>query len=213
MIISHKYKYVFIRTQKTASTSIEKYLRGYLGPDDIATEDRVDGWPALNCDPSIQPHASYRQVISEFGGSIRPYYSFAFDRNPWDRAVSEFHFKLKAKRPNGEFIHGHELTLNGFRESVINRGHLLYYPNHFLYLDASGDPIVDQVFKYEDINKAFHAVCIKLGVPWRKDELLNLKSHTRPSDSADYRKYYDPDTEEIIRKINEPAIKLLDYKF
>lgn len=37
MIISHKYKFIFVRTRKTATTSIESYLYDFLGDEDVIT--------------------------------------------------------------------------------------------------------------------------------------------------------------------------------
>ena len=37
MIVSHKYKFIFIKTRKTAGTSIEYNLSKYLGKEDIIT--------------------------------------------------------------------------------------------------------------------------------------------------------------------------------
>ena len=43
MIISHKYKFIFIKTRKTAGSSIEYNLSNYLGDDDVITP--LDGIP------------------------------------------------------------------------------------------------------------------------------------------------------------------------
>ena len=37
MIISHKYKYIFFKTSKTAGTSIEISLSRFCGKDDVIT--------------------------------------------------------------------------------------------------------------------------------------------------------------------------------
>ena len=37
MIVSHRYRFIFIKTRKTAGTSIELALSSFLGPDDIIT--------------------------------------------------------------------------------------------------------------------------------------------------------------------------------
>lgn len=42
MIISHEHKFIFLKTVKTASSSIEILLSHYCGPDDIITPTRED---------------------------------------------------------------------------------------------------------------------------------------------------------------------------
>ena len=37
MIISHRHRYIFIKTHKTAGTSVEISLSRFAGPDDVLT--------------------------------------------------------------------------------------------------------------------------------------------------------------------------------
>ena len=89
MIISHKYQFIFIKTRKTAGTSIEAYLSQYCGDADVLT-------PIF---PSVTGHrprnwGDYYNHIDAFSirESIGPdiwdkYYKFCIERNPWDKTL------------------------------------------------------------------------------------------------------------------------------
>lgn len=42
MIVCHRHRFIFIRTHKTASTSVELLLRQFCGPDDVITRETRD---------------------------------------------------------------------------------------------------------------------------------------------------------------------------
>ena len=78
MIISHKYKYVFIELPRTGSTVIANELCRYYG-----------GQTVLNT------HATYRDFLKHYP-DLKHYYAFSSIRNPLDKTVSVY-FKLKTQ--------------------------------------------------------------------------------------------------------------------
>src|SRR4030095_6484076 len=57
MILSHKHRFIFIKTAKTAGTSIEVFLSKHCGPDDVVTPvaPAVEGHQPRNYQGLINP--------------------------------------------------------------------------------------------------------------------------------------------------------------
>src|SRR5262245_15915558 len=93
MIISHQHRFIFVKTLKTAGTSIEVFLSQHCGPLDIVT-------PIL---PHVEPHRprnhegyfnhiSASEIRERVGPEIwDSYFKFCVERNPWDKTLSYFH--------------------------------------------------------------------------------------------------------------------------
>lgn len=62
MIVSHQHRLIFIKTRKTAGTSIELFLRQFCGPDDVMTPNNFrDERLAKSLQlPSAQEHAQLK---------------------------------------------------------------------------------------------------------------------------------------------------------
>ncbi|MGD1714613.1 sulfotransferase family 2 domain-containing protein [Dapis sp. BLCC M172] len=115
MIISHRYKFIFLKTIKTAGTSIEISLSRFCGDDDIITpislEDEairklLGKKPQNYLDYDVQGneykkyfnHITAQKIKSLIEPSIwDSYYKFCFERNPFDRAISLYYFSCRYK--------------------------------------------------------------------------------------------------------------------
>jgi hypothetical protein len=113
MLISHRYRFVFIKPPKTAGSSIESALRGYclpLGaafdaghvfPETVSEAGLVT--ESGNQSPStskFKPHSSAAQIRKLLGSQLfDEYLKISVSRNPYDRAISLFWWDLKLKEP------------------------------------------------------------------------------------------------------------------
>ena len=136
-------------------------------------------------------------------------YKFSVVRNPWSKAVSEYHWYLR---------YGPHCTFKTWVSSLENRialnhviniaeiGHNL--PQHYFLFDESENLLVDEIIKFENLEEEFY-------------ELLrqrNIKA-TLPKDvqtssmmvAKDFRQYYDENDIETIERIYKKDLSLLFY--
>lgn len=232
MIVSHRHRFVFLKTGKTAGTSIEIFLSRFLGPDDIATPIKpVDealrapngarnylrdtglfGWKALagRLPGPVGRFARRPDHAIDFYNHIRAerarallgdevwsgYFKFAFERNPWDKQVSYYHWATRG-----------EARPPSFREFTLVQGRRVRgWPIY-----AIGDrPAVDLVGRYETLEADLARVLDRLGID-APVELPRAKAGLRPG--RDWRDYYDTETRALIGRVNKREIALMGYEF
>ena len=61
MIISHKHKFIFIKPQKTAGTSVELLLSRICGPEDVITPLGYDPNPNVREENHAKPPQKYHR--------------------------------------------------------------------------------------------------------------------------------------------------------
>lgn len=230
MILSHKYKFIFIKTNKTAGTSIEIALSKFCGPDDIITplptaDEKIRsalGYPGpqnyipyiWNC--PLWDHIRWLRKIKrkrrfnehmaawDVKAHIKEelwsnYYKFCFERNPWDRVISQYYWKYPSQpRPEvSKFIYS-ELTLQ-----LKKRGYGLYA--------VDGKIVVDKVCKFENISAELEEFRKHVGIP-EKLVLPRAKSSTR-QDKRSYRDILNESDKTKISELFQDEINLFGYKF
>lgn len=109
VVISHAYKFVFIKTSKTGGTAIETCLSDILPASDILTPifpDEGEGHVPRNykCDKGIfYNHMPAREVIRMLGHDCKDYFYWCVEREPIDKCIS--HYAMLKNSPD----HGKDL--------------------------------------------------------------------------------------------------------
>ena len=202
MILSHKYRFLFVKTLKTAGTSIEVFLSQHCGPLDVVTPilPHVDPHRARNHEGYFNhiPAAAIRERV---GPEVwRSYFKFCVERNPWDKTLSYYHM-MNAREGGGltfeRFLERNDLPVN--------------YPTY----TEPGDPgrvIVDRMLRYERLAQDLGEVFGTLGVPFDGSLGIHAKSAYR-TDRRPYREVYSREQAELVRRAFEPEIALHGNSF
>ena len=229
MILSHKYKFIFIKTAKTAGTSIEVFLSKHCGPQDVVTPivPPVEGHQARNYEGFINPIPEILERPGKFFSAVRHtmtsctkfynhmparevkqrvpadvwngYFKFCVERNPWDKVLSHYH--MHAVREGGS------LSLDEY----LSRGR---FPiNYFRYTDRCGTKIiVDRILRYENLVAELSEVFSQVKIPFNGTLGVMGKSGYR-SDRRPYQEVFDDEQRKIVEKAFAKEIKLHGYRF
>lgn len=153
MIVSHKYRFIFIKTVKTAGTSIETYLSGVCGDEDIVTPvDPPEAGHRPRNHAGFYNHMQGREIRARLGQEVwSGYFKFCFERNPWDKMVSwYFYWKTRFDQPAVSF------------QEFLQRRH---FPRDFDKYSIDDGIAVDFIGQYENLLDDFRRVCGHLGIP------------------------------------------------
>lgn len=230
MLISHKHKFIFIKTQKTAGTSIEMALSKYCGPEDVITPDdeleRIRaGFPASrNC--GYAPFSTYRlkdwyrlvrrgrrkllfynhMPATEIQAHIdealwQNYYKFCFDRNPWDKTISYYYFKYRTGPKLGRKDDKKIPTLSEF----LHTEQLKMISDWWRYT-IDDRVVVDHLGRYEDLTDELAGITRHLDLP-PIEALPRLKTGIR----KDQRPYKEVLSNADRDRIADVFAKEIDY--
>jgi hypothetical protein len=202
MIISHKYRFIFIKTRKTAGTSIEVFLSQYCDSSDVLTPIYPHFKPhvARNSDRYFN-HMSASAVRDSIGNEIwENYLTFCVERNPWDKTLSYYHM-LNAKQ-------GGSLTLDDYLLSGD------FCTDYRAYTDPKNPSkiVVDHVLRYDSLNSELGVIFEMLGIPYDGNLGVYAKSEYR-TDRRPYREVYLEYQAEVIKRAFKNEIGLFGFRF
>ena len=228
VIISHEHKFIFIKTRKTAGTSIEISLATICGDNDVITPInradesnrksigglgpqnyhlpyscyQYDDWLRLayrRKRKQFRNHNTASEVRSNIDSEVwDSYFKFCFERNPFDKVVSHFYW-LGGPEKFGSF------------EEYVQGGHLGLIKGYDAY-SIDGVVAVDSVYRFEDLSGAMENISAQLGLK----ETLSLpeqraKSNTRDS-SVHYEQVLSLEMKELVATAFAREISLMGYE-
>ena len=217
MLISHSNKFIYIKTKKTAGSSIESIIvNNFFDHDiDICTGSKIDGTPRVNIGDKLpnQPdgHRPWWMVqdlvTDEQWGS---YYKFTVERNPWDKVVSEYYWKM-AREPQ---LNKYNNDIDNFRYFVENVfGKWYAAPRDWELYTYNNRLVVDQVIEYSKLNQQLVQMFNeKLNLPLTEEMIsgTNKKSGYR---KKHYTELYADDLIDIVANGYRKEIQQFGYKF
>lgn len=216
MIVSHEHRFIFLRTEKTASTSLTSALREMVGDEAFSTDLRRPGWAKYSLIHhgalkrqmpelfGLHPHATVRQARRVLGKKIFDnYFKFSVERNPWDRQVS-LYVHREWKKGNRDANFDRDMRSTVYRATEYTR-----LNNWSIY--AIGDTIVaDRVLRYEDLSNELQRLLRSLGLSGAIDLPVRRRY---AADRPHYSRYYSDETRELVANWYAREIQAFGYEF
>lgn len=202
MLISTSKRFIYLKTRKTAGTSVEVYFERYcVDPaaeyeerhyrDSVESEWGVVGYrgPKTNCAPWYN-HMPAHLVLSLVGSGIwDSYYKFCVERNPYDKVVSRFWYSLEESLRRGLMEADFAMVRKAFGDWTAR---VALAQDREVYR-IGGQVAVNQILRYENLAADLEGLCATLWVQWEPERMPRLKADYRLRGEA-YADYYDAES-------------------
>lgn len=215
MLVSHNYKFIFIKTRKTANTSTEAFLeRLCVDPDimesyspehsadEIESEFGIIGsrWRGKVGKRKWFNHKPVPEIKRDLGEDLfNSYRKVCNIRNPYDLAVSYYHF-----------MGNKELSKTRFESFIKN-------PSTIRTLKTNSDLWSDEgvynfdYIRMESLQSDLDAFLQKIDC--RSNASFFLPHFKKSEGRENYRNYYNEASRQAVEQIYGKEIELFSYKF
>ena len=226
MLISHKHRFVFTKTVKTAGTSVELLLEPFCAgaghrvtETTDAVESAVGVIGARGAPEAVQQARWYNHmpaaiIKAQLGAATwDAYCKFTVVRNPYDKMVSWFHFRHLPQSLCAEMDFA-EIKAR-FRRYILG-GARLAGDDLSPAMDRDkyaidGALCVDRLLRYEDLDAELRALAGRLGLDLAGRELPRAKGQYRPP-GRHHRDYYDDDSAAVIARAFDFELATFGYR-
>lgn len=212
MLVSTSHNFIFVHIAKNGGSSLRSFLQQYhAGRNDRTwrTDIKADlPFPQAPHKIAFHPHPTARWARQKFGAAFFDNaFSFAFVRNPWDRAVSRYEY-VRHAQGHGQHKRFQTMSFDKFIRDEWFRNLLVSRTQLSEISDKNGNIIISKVYRFEDMDNAIADICSRLNIP-----ALARTPHNNPSKRARYNDYFNKKNKRLFDRIYREDIDRFGYSF
>lgn len=232
MIVSHKHRFIYLKTIKTASSSMEIALSQLLGSDDIITPARPDlesqreqgvGGQNYRLDhPDVPKRPLWRRLLGRPERYYHPTVGYYEHMPGWrvrkyvGEEIWNSYYKFAFERnPWDRQVSFYYYKTRGkdnpptFEQFLKNKDKA-FVGNYDIYA-IGGEIGVDFVGLYEKVEHDFQKALQDIGI---KEKIkLPVANVSKKKDARGYRDFFTDQTRDMMAEWYEPEISAFGYKF
>lgn len=212
MLLSLEKKFLYVHVPKTGGTSITSVLKPWcVEPEHSQWRRLLSHLPVREAPERawLRQHDKAAWVRHKLSPEVYdPLFSFAVVRNPYDFAVSYFHF-LRKNKSSRRHVQAQDWDFLAMLRYLDRKNRLVAVDQTSWLADRSGTLIVDRILRFETLDADFAALTEELGLGV-EITLPRLNTTKR----SDYRSYYeDPEARRLVERIFARDIERFGYAF
>lgn len=209
-MVSHSHRFAFLKTRKTAGTSVELFLQPFCVPDDVPVVEKTHtiesergivgtrliapGDGQTEADRKWFNHMPASDVRANLGRlKWWRYLKVATIRNPFDRLVSQFHYRHRNQPALPDDPQAHR---SAFREFVMSGR----FSDDADIVFVNGRFVVDVLLRYETLTEDLARLCARLGLDPARTALPQTKMTRDRRQGIPVAGYYDDEIIGVVRK-------------
>ena len=236
MLVSHRKKFIFTKTKKTAGTSVESVFEPYCLPEgtweqthytpERISADGIIGYRGNGGQKAnFWNHMPADLIRNRIGEDIwNEYFKFTVIRNPFDKLVSGFYmhwsqvrqqnflqkFKVMTKRVVGRLrpieLVKGETEIERFRSWIRAGGQISDRETYMI----DGKVCLDHFIRYENLESGVREVLLRLELDPIGCMIPKYKANLRNTGIPTV-EYYDAETEAIVRRLFAWELNYFNY--
>lgn len=215
MILSRGRRFIFVHIPKTGGTALTLALEARAMKHDILIGDtpkaraRKGRWQGVKSCGRLWKHSTLSDIAGLANDEeIAEYFTVTLVRNPWDRAVSYYHWLRDQgfAHPAVGLAKSHDFS--GFLNHAQTRIALALWPYAAYMRDRLGHERASLYARLEHLDQDLAPFEAHLG--FRVTPLARANTSDR---ARDWRSHYRPDDAELVAQISADDIARFGYRF